>query len=352
MSFAATSLRSAPMTPLRRNVSSLNLLATFESAARLGSFTLAAAELGVTQAAVSLQIKALERELNTPLFVRAHRRVAMTAAGNALWAVVGTSFARMSEVIETIRQPDLPDTVAIGITLAFNQFWLMPRLPDFRARHPNIKLRLVADDATPDLRQSRLDVAVRYGKPPFEDAVSLASRMEHAFPVCSPALLARLGILPEAADILHLPLIASDLVNPAWMPWRAWAKSLRLGPEIGRAADQSRLRFNHYSDTVQAALNGEGVTMGWSVLLSDLLRDGRLMRIGTDSVIPQEGYHIVVPVGRDPTPSTKVFIDWLTDHLGTDDMDRPGMAGPATAASRGQDIAPGNLPVAQGNTRG
>ena len=81
------------MLPLSRNVYSLNLLASFETAARLGSFTLAAAELGVTQAAVSLQIKALEREMNTPLFTRAHRRVVLTPAGKALFAVVGTSFS-------------------------------------------------------------------------------------------------------------------------------------------------------------------------------------------------------------------------------------------------------------------
>ncbi len=305
------------MLPLRRNVSSLNLLASFETAARLGSFTLAAAELGVTQAAVSLQIKALEREMNTPLFTRAHRRVVLTPAGKALFAVVGTSFAAMSEVIDTIRQPVVPDTVSIGITLAFNQFWLMPRLPDFRSKYPHIKLRLVADDAPMDLRQARLDLAMRYGKPPFEDATSLASRQEHAFPVCSPSLLSRLGVAPETADILHLPLIGSDVVNPAWMPWRAWARSLRLGPAFEHAAEHSRLRFNHYSDTVQAALNGEGVTMGWSVLLSDLLREGRLVRIGKVSVTPEERYHIVVPVGREPSAAARVFLDWLIEKLAT-----------------------------------
>lgn len=299
------------MTLLRRNIPSLNLLATFESAARLGSFTLAAAELGVTQAAVSLQIKALEREMNTPLFIRAHRRVALTPAGKALAAVVGASFGAMSEVIDTIRQPVVPDTVAIGITLAFNQFWLMPRLPDFRSRHPNIKLRLVADDATPDLRQARLDLAVRYGKPPFEDAVSHANLVEEAFPVCSPALLARAGVDAAGAEVHRLPLIACDIVNPAWMPWRVWARSLRLGPAFERAADESRLRFNHYSDTVQAALNGEGVTMGWSVLLSDMLRDGRLVRLGQISLTPEERYHVVTPVGRETSPAARTFLDWL-----------------------------------------
>ncbi len=309
------------MTLLRRNVSSINLLSSFESAARLGSFTLAANELGVTQAAVSQQIKALERELNAPLFFRAHRRVVLTPAGKALAASVTSAFSGISEVIDTIRQPDVPDTVSIGLTLAMNQFWLMPRLPDFRARHPNIKLRLVADDAPMDLRQARLDLALRYGKPPFEDATSLANRQEHAFPVCSPLLLHRLGIDPETADILQLPLIGSDTVHPTWMPWRAWGRSLRLGPAFEHAAENTRLRFNHYSDTVQAALNGEGVTMGWSVLLSGLLRERRLVRIGRVSVTPDERYHVIIPRGRDPSPAARLFLDWLIEQVTTETTD-------------------------------
>ena len=305
--------------PLRRNLPTLNLLSTFESAARLGSFTLAAAELGVTQAAVSQQIKVLEQELNTPLFLRAHRRVTLTPAGAAMALTVGGAFSQISELIDTLRQPEVADTVAIGLTLAFNQFWLMPRLPDFRARFPHVRLRLVADDAPMDLRQARLDVAIRFGKPPFEDAISLASRPECAFPVASPALLARLNMNAETADILQMPLIASDIVNPAWMPWRSWAKSLHLGPAFGRASDQSRLRFNHYSDTVQAALNGEGVTMGWDVLLSDHLRNGSLVQLGNQKVVPEERYHIVVPIGRKPGPAAQVFIDWIMEYFITVD---------------------------------
>jgi DNA-binding transcriptional LysR family regulator len=303
------------MTSLRRSLPTLNLLSTFESAARLGSFTLAAAELGVTQAAVSQQIKALEKDLNKPLFIRAHRRVTLTPAGLALASTVGGAFSRMAEMIETLRQPEVPDTVAIGVTLAFNQFWLMPRLPDFRARFPHIRLRLVADDTPMDLRPARLDVAIRFGSAPFEDAISHASRAERAFPVASPALLARLGLEAPQVDLLQMPLIASDIINPAWMPWRQWAKALRLGPALARASDLSRLRFNHYSDTVQAALNGEGVTMGWEVLLEDMLHQMRLVRLGTDSVTPNEQYHIITPIGRDMPAATQVFLDWIIERL-------------------------------------
>lgn len=316
------------MTSLRKSVSSLNLLATFESAARNGSFTVAAAELGVTQAAVSQQIKVLEREMNAALFVRAHRRVVLTPAGRALAATISGAFQQIAEMIDTIRQPVVPDTVSVGVTLAFNQFWLMPRLPEFRALHPHVKLRLIADDASTDLRHARLDVAVRYGKPPFEDARSVASCQDHAFPVCSPALLDKLGVTPESADILQLPLIASDLVNPTWMPWRSWAKSVGLGPALGKASDLSRLRFNHYSDTVQAALNGEGVTMGWQVLLSNALREARLMRIGSFGVTPQERHHIVVPTGREPSGAALAFLNWISDRLTREAA--PAVAHPAS----------------------
>ena len=124
------------------------------------------------------------------------------------------------------------------------------------------------------------------------------------------------GQVKAAADLLQMPLIASDTVNPAWMPWRQWAKALRLGSALGRASDLSRLRFNHYSDTVQAALNGEGVTMGWEVLLQDILREGRLVRLGTDSLVPDERYHVITPVGREPSGATAVFLGWLIARLG------------------------------------
>lgn len=303
------------MNSLRRNISSLNLLATFEAAARHGSFTLAAAELGVTQAAVSQQIKLLEAELNTALFVRAHRRVVLTTPGKALASTVGTAFLQMSDMIETVRRPTMADTVIIGVTLAFSQFWLLPRLPDFRARHPEIKLRLVADDATTDLRRDRLDVAVRYGIAPFGDARVLASLQDQAFPVCSPALLGQRGVSAETANLLGLPLIATDLVNPDWITWRSWAKAVGLGPQFVQASDHSTLRFNHYTDTVQAALNAEGVALGWAVLLSQLLEEGRLVRLGTISMTPVGQHHVVIPAGRSPSQATTAFLAWIENRF-------------------------------------
>lgn len=299
------------MTNLRRSIPSMSALATFEAAARLASFTQAALELGVTQAAVSRQIKLLEQDLNTRLFVRANRRVVLTMQGAALAATVSGAFNNMAVMIETIRQPLALDTVTVGASLAFSHFWILPRLVEFRAAHPEIKLKVVADDSATDLRHDRLDVAVRFGRPPFRDALSIASLTDAVFPVCSPKLLNAHGTSIETANLLQLPLIASDTVNPTWLTWRTWAQGVGLGPEIGRASDLSRLRFNHYTDTIQAAVNGEGVALGWAALLKGHLEEGRLIRIGGNTLTLEDAYHLLVPLGRDRSASTGIFVDWM-----------------------------------------
>lgn len=300
------------MRRLRRSLPSLSALATFEAAARLGSFTLAAAELGVTQAAVSRQIKFLEGDLNTTLFVRAHRKVVLTPSGAALAGTVSGAFERMVEVIETIRRPVSADTVVVGTTLAFSQFCILPRLAEFRAAQPDIRLKLVADDTVADLRRDRLDVAIRYGRPPFPDGRSVASRADQVFPVCSPALLARLGVSPDMPDLARMPLICSDSVNPSWLTWRAWGRGAGLASDLGPASDRSQLRFNHYTDTIHAAETGEGVALGWEMLLARQLADGSLVRLGTAFLVAEDRYHVIVPTDRAPGPAAQTFIDWVT----------------------------------------
>ncbi len=293
----------------------MSALATFEAAARLGSFTQAASELGVTQAAVSRQIKLLEDDLNTALFVRAHRKVALTPAGAALAGTVGGAFASMAEMIETIRRPQLGDTVTVGATLAFSRFWILPRLSDFRTAHPSVKLKLVSDDGPADLRRDRLDAVIRFGAPPFPDGRCIASRPDEVFPVCSPRLIDRLGFDPEHADLSGLPLIAADNVNPSWLTWRTWAKAVGLGPALGRASDRSELRFNHYTDTIEAAVNAEGVALGWSMLLERHLADGRLVRVGSRAHPTEQRYCLVVPSERDLAPPTRAFTSWMAGQL-------------------------------------
>lgn len=303
------------MVRLRRSIPSLNALATFEAAARLGSFTLAASELGVTQAAVSCQIKLLEDDLNAALFIRAHRKVVLTQAGAALAGSVGTAFANMAEMIDTIRRPHSRETVVLGATLGFSHFWILPRISEFRAAHPDIKLKLLSSDAATDLRRDRLDAAVRFGRPPFPDGHCVASRPDTVFPVCSPRLIERLGIDPAAVTLASLPLIASDVISPSWLTWGAWSHAVGLGAEIGRASDRSSLRFNHYSETIEVALSGEGVALGWSMLLANHLREGRLVRLGQWALETQDHYCLVVGHSLQNREAVEALTSWMAEQL-------------------------------------
>ena len=200
----------------------------------------------------------------------------LTPSGAALASTVTHAFTSMAEMIETIRQPFTTDAVTVGATLAFSHFWILPRLAEFRIAHQDVELKLIADDSVTDLRRDRLDVVIRYGKPPFADARSIASHPDEVFPVCSPKLLQSHKMTAGTADVYQMTLIASDTVNPTWLTWRSWAQGVGLGPAIGKASDLSRLRFNHYTDTIQAAVNGEGVALGWGALLAGHLEEGRL----------------------------------------------------------------------------
>lgn len=300
-----------PPPPIRRSVSSLSALATFEAAARHGSFTRAAAELGVTQAAVSRQIRRLEEELSTPLFVRSHRRVELTAPGQLLSTVMTEAFGRMAQTLDAIRHPAADDTVTVGATLAFSHFWLVPRLPAFRAAHPKVRLRLISEDSGFDLREGRLDVAVRYGGPPFSDAASLASMPDEVFPVCSPKLRDAFAGEADVGRMPALPLIDLDWRDPAWLTWQRWAALAGLG----EAPVRSGLRFNHYTDAVYAAINGEGAMLGWRRMISGLLQEGRLVRLGDTAAVPAERYHLLRPHSRKPSPATDLFTEWIVSQF-------------------------------------
>ena len=286
---------------LRRQVPSLGALAAFEAAARLGSFTRAAADLGVTQAAVSRRIGELERELGRALFVRAHRRVELSAAGRVLAEAVGQSFERMADAVEVVRLSGGPDTLTVGATTAFAHFWLLPRLSSFREAYPHLHLRVISEDVADRVLDEAVDVVLRYGRPPFRIGASLASMAEAVFPVCSPAFAARAG-----EDVARLPLIESDAPEPSWLSWAQWlARAGIPGPPV-----RPTLRFTSYSDAAYAAMAGEGVALGWARLLERPLADGRLVRLGEAVVRPEERHHLIVPDGRPPCEPIDAFVQW------------------------------------------
>lgn len=297
--------------PIRKNFPSLNALVVLEAAVRHRSFTSAAQELGVTQAAVSRQVAQLEEELDTLLFVRRHRAVEPTPQCQVLASSLALNFANIAQSVEMVRSTKRQESVTMGATLALSTFWLLPRMGEFRKLHPSAQIRLMSQDSRFNLSSGEVDVIIRYGVPPFDDGVVLASRADEVFPVCSPAYAQRVGGGQALFRQQGLELIEQDVADRSWYSWQDWF--MRAG--IATAGAQPRLRFNHYTDVLQAARAGHGVALGWGVLVQSHLEDGSLVRLG-DAVIAAEGrYNVVVPLRRSLHPLRDIFVEWLAASL-------------------------------------
>jgi LysR family transcriptional regulator, glycine cleavage system transcriptional activator len=294
----------------RKNVPSLNALVALEAAARHKSITLAAAELGVTQAAVSRQISALELELGTQLFVRKHRSIEPTSNCLLLASSLANSFSAISESVDLVRSSNRSETVTIGATLAFSTLWLLPRLTEFRKRFPSVQIRVVSQDSRIQLASGEIDVAIRFGTPPFEDAEVIASKADTIFPVCSPEYAKRLDDTAHFYD-LQTDLIANDVSDREWYSWVDWFS--RAGIKL--PVPKPSLRFNHYADALQAARAGQGIALGWNVLVKNFLDDGSLVRLGELVVTPEGRYNVLVPKRAKRMPIRDVAAEWLANSL-------------------------------------
>lgn len=284
---------------------------TFEAAFRLRGFTAAAAELGVSQAAVSRQIRLLEDEFGTSLFRRSHRRVEPTAAGSVLGATLNQCFETIRDTVDVVRQPRGAEHLRVGATVAFSHFWLLPRLSAFRDEHPDLKIRVVSQDSPFDLRTGEIDVLIRYGIPPFEDGHVVATTSDVVFPVCSPEFAARLRPDLTATDLLRLPLIGSDSPEPSWISWPEWFKSVGIQHKVPSLA----LQFSHYTDGISAALAGQGVALGWELVLERTMAEGQLVRLTDGVVAPTATYNAVVPLHH-RNPAADAFMAWIGKTLG------------------------------------
>ena len=293
----------------RRLIPSMTALMEFEAVARLSSFTLAAQELGVSQAAVSKQVKYLEETLGTRLFHRLHRAIKLTSEGYVLYSVVAESMQRMASVFDKICEGIPEQELVLACTASFSQLQILPRLAALRLSQPSLRLHLMTHVLNADVSRD-VDVTIRYGNGKWDDGTAIFLFDEEVFPVCSPAWLSSHPAPLSVDDFLHLDLIDSEATLEGWMTWNSWFK------ELGESRPKMRysLRCSSYNDSVQAALKGHGVALGWSRLIGPLLLSGELIRIGPYAVKPNDAYYLVVPNGRTVTPLVQHLVDWLRDE--------------------------------------
>lgn len=288
----------------------MTALVEFEAVARLSSFTSASKELGVTQAAVSRQVRLLEETLKTRLFHRLHRSIALTTDGEALYLVVAESMQKIAGVFDRLSNSLQQKELVLVATAAFSQFRLWPRLIGVRDLEQPLHIRLNTQNFNADLRHVEVDLAVRYGDGNWKDGTSTLLFDEEVFPVCSPSFLEwkkRPKTLEELAD---LPLIDSDPTYEGWMGWNEWFQAVGYRP----AKLNYALRASLYADSVHAARHGQGVALGWSRIIHDQLVAGELVRLPIATYRPKDAYYAVVPHGRSFTPIVATLIEWLREE--------------------------------------
>ena len=282
-------------------------LAVFEAAARHGSFSTAAIELNVTPGAVSRQVRALEQDLGAALFLRHNRGVVLTAAGEELQATLSQGFSRASEVVRAIRQGELGLRVTLGCSDVVGSMWLVPRMPDFWRRYPEIRVDHLMTDTLRDLRRAEVELRIRFGAGSWADETAEFMFDDEVFPVCSPAFaVAHDGA--TVADLARMPLLEVDWVAPDWMRWED------LLAHAGVRAQAPHRRFSKFSVAIAAALADQGVAIGWHRIVAPLLASGRLVRL-TDLVMkPPGAYHLTWNVGGRLSAAAQVMRDWLREQ--------------------------------------
>lgn len=294
---------------LRKVVPSLTALVALEAVVRHKSFTRAAGELGVTQAAVSRQVALLEKELGVPLFLREHRGVQPTHPCIALGATLTDAFKRVADGVEAVRASKDSEILTIGATLAFSAFWLLPRLGTFRRLHPEVQLRVVSQDEKLSLDGGDVDIAIRYGNPPFGDCIVLASRGDMIVPVASPEYKEKLS----GSSFWKVPsdLIETDVTDRSWVTWPDWFDRVGHAGVVAKAS----MTFSHYTEAIAAARAGQGVALGWGVLVDGFLKDGSLVQVGEG--VDAEGRHnIIVPKRTDRHGLGDIIAAWMAAALG------------------------------------
>lgn len=290
--------RLPPMTALR----------SFEVAARHLSFTRAAEELFVTQAAISHQIKALEQDLGVSLFRRLNRSLALTEEGQTLLPYVRDGFEQLVAGVQQLEQLSLKGTLNLSTTPSFAGHWLIGRLGRLRSQHPEIELRLSATERQVDLPREGIDCAVRHG---MGDWPGLrADRLFQAaiVPVCSPSLLKGPVPLTEPADLArHTILHAMDGADE-WLVW------LRAAGVEGLEMERS-LQFDNGELALKAAISGIGVAMGRLPLIDDDLADGRLVTPFDLEFDEQYAYYFIAPETTADQPKVDVFRSWILSEV-------------------------------------
>ena len=283
----------------------LTTLPVLEAAARLQSFSAAAAELNVTHGAVSHQIRSLEEHLGVALFARVSRRVELTAEGAMLAAAVRGALAKIAEAVEALNPAERERKLSISVLPSFGSRWLMPRLGRFLQANPAYEISVEASPRMANLTTDGFDVALRFGQPPWPGLHHEHLADDTYFPVCSPNF--RRGKLPrKPAQLTALPLFRSDHDN-----WDIWLAAAGLEIKLNYIG----VDYNDATLSLQRAMAGEGIAMTRRSLVGDDIANGNLVQLFDFEAPSPYSYNLVCLPQYATCQKVRLFRDWLIAEI-------------------------------------
>jgi LysR family glycine cleavage system transcriptional activator len=291
---------------MARRLPPLAALRPFEAAARLESFTKAAAELHLTHGAVSHQVRALEEHLGTPLFARHGKRVALTAAGRSFAERVRSALDEIAQAADSMRTRR-DDRLSVSVLPSFASRWLMPRLIRFMDANPGIEVNVNATTALADFAADEIDVAIRFGVGPWPPLACEKFLEDEYFVVASPRF--NRGKLPRAPR----DLLTSGIIREDRDYWPQWFEKAGVPLEEARAARGPI--FNDSTFALQAAARGEGIALARASIVQEDLERGILKRLFDIAVPSRERYWFVSPKETAELAKVKAFRKWVKDEL-------------------------------------
>ncbi|PCD67774.1 choline sulfate utilization transcriptional regulator [Rhizobium phaseoli] len=292
----------------------LGWMRLFVEVARLGSFSAAATLLGLTQPAVSYQIRRLEQQFGVGLLRRQHRGVELTAEGERLLEVAAKAVGDIDALARSFRAEAQRPVVRLRTDYAFSALWLIPRMDGFRRLHPETDIQIVATQRLAAGFRDDADVAVVFGTRAEFGAVGTLLLPEKVVPVCTQGFLDRNGPFDDPRQLAGARLIHLDAPLPSpWFDWRTYFAEFSILRDAH--AGRGDISFNTYSLVVQSALSEQGVALGWIGLVDTLLSAGMLLEAGPPLEAQDRGYWLVPP--RSPNVHSERLSTWLSDEAGT-----------------------------------
>jgi len=291
-----------------RRLPPLNSLKCFEAAGRLLSFTGAARELNVTQAAISHQIRVIEEYLGFSLFARYPRRLALTEQGKALLPEVIEAFDRVSAAIGSLNREQYSNMISVRLAPSFAAKWLSPRLKYFWLQYPEIDLCLYHANSAVDFEREEIDIAVTYGKGDWPGVVADKLLGLDFFPICTPAFMQNDRPLFDIDNLRYYTLL-HDANHECWRDWLELAGVTGIDGNKGTIIDDTNV-------LIQAAIDGQGVALGSTTFVEDHIESGKLVKPFDVTLQNEFCYYVVCPESHLKNPAVMSFKEWLLSLVG------------------------------------